>query len=216
MAWVKTEFELIINNAQCCAADLAYKGLKEEMFTKPNRFTTYKNVRYILALVNILKKYYNTVYDIPAQYGVTFEVYPTDLSYDSLGFLNTWVNYRNLAAGLSNGWRLPTKEELSVIQTNYSTIGGFTFGAAYWALDSNPANSTQAYMLTLNTNNGTYSTKTVGGTTKRARAVRTINPPYNFTTCLTADEIDDIVQQTLELCDQCGCNSKYDIITKDI
>jgi hypothetical protein len=219
MAWVKTEFETIINNAQCCAADLAYKGLKEEMFTKPNRFTTYKNVRYILALVNILKKYYNTVYDIPAQYNVTFEVYPTDLFYDSGTVTNnSWTNYTNDAFSIGDGWRLPTAEELVVIQTMYSTIGGFSASPTsyYYGLDSNPLNNSQAYVINMLTGLSTYLNKTPGGAGRRARAVRTINPPYNFTTCLTEDEMTDIIQQTLELCDQCGCNSKYDIITKDI
>jgi hypothetical protein len=216
MAWVKTEFETIINNAQCCAADLAYKGLKEEMFTKPNRFTTYKNVRYILALVNILKKYYNTVYNIPAEYNVTFEVYPSDLTYDSaFGTGNSWSNKFNQAVALGDGWRLPTTEELTIMQTIYSTIGGFSSGS-YWTVDTNPADTTEAYAINMFTGTGSYLTKSPGALGRRGRAVRTINPPYNFTTCLTEDEMVDIIQQTLELCDQCGCNSRYDIITKDI
>ena len=166
--------------------------------------------------INILKKYYNTVYNIPAEYGVTFEVYPTDLTYDSgLGTGNSWATNFNNAAALGDGWRLPTTEELTIMQPIYSTIGGFSSGV-YWTIDTNPADNSEANTINMLTGATSYVTKSPGALGRRGRAVRTINPPYNFTTCLTADEIEDIIQQTLELCDQCGCNSKYDIITKDI
>lgn len=51
-----------ILKAQCCAADLGYKVLVEQMYLKPNAFKNFKNVRYIQALINILIRYRNVIY----------------------------------------------------------------------------------------------------------------------------------------------------------
>ena len=199
------DFETVIYNAKCCAADLAYKGLKEEMFTKPSRFTTYKNVRYIMSLVNILNKHYASVYNIPATYGVTFEVYPTNLS------SATYDNAVLACISLGDSWRLPTLDELTQIYVNQSSIVGLTSND-YWSTTlSATANSYQ----TLNPITGA-SSFALDTLVKFVRPVRSLGPPYDLDSCLTNDKIEDIIQETLELCDQCGCNSKSDIITKDI
>ncbi len=54
----------IIVKAQCCSADMAFKALKEEMFIKPDRVTSFKNVRYIQSLIGILSRYQDTVYNL--------------------------------------------------------------------------------------------------------------------------------------------------------
>lgn len=209
MARSISDFETVIYNAKCCAADLAYKGLKEEMFTKPSRFTTYKNVRYIMSLVNILNKHYASVYDIPATYGVTFEV--------AFGDLENPETYSNaFSAALlyqENGgsWRLPTLEELIEIYKNNSIIDGLTSND-YWSTNLSGAASTHQV---LNPITGLPSSA-LDSTPLFVRPVRSLGPPYDLDSCLTNDEIEDIIQETLELCDQCGCNSRYDIITKDI
>lgn len=64
MARTQEEFLNVILRAQCCAADMAYKGLKEEMFLRPGRNTFYKNVKYIQALIGILNRYYDVVYNL--------------------------------------------------------------------------------------------------------------------------------------------------------
>jgi hypothetical protein len=64
MARTQEEFLNIILRAQCCVADLAYKGLKEEMFLKPDRGSNYKKVRYMQALIGILNRYYDVVYNL--------------------------------------------------------------------------------------------------------------------------------------------------------
>jgi hypothetical protein len=207
MARSIVDFETVIYNAKCCAADLAYKGLKEEMFTKPSRFTTYKNVRYIMSLVNILNKHYASVYDIPATYGVTFEVYPTDLS------VSTHTNAVLACIGLGGNWRLPTIAELTQMYVNQSSIPGLTSND-YWSSDLGP-NANTFYVQNPITGVITYFTD-VRLNQKYVRPVRSLGPPYDLDSCLTNDEIEDIIQETLELCDQCGCNSRYDIITKDI
>jgi hypothetical protein len=209
MARSIVDFETVIYNAKCCAADLAYKGLKEEMFTKPGRFTTYKNVRYIMSLVNILNKHYASVYDIPATYGVTFEVAPYDLE-NPLDYSSAETEC--IIYEYNGGyWRLPTLEELIEIYNNQAFIDGLTSNN-YWSTDlSGTASSHQV----LNPITGIASSA-LDVSTLYVRPVRSLGPPYDLDSCLTNDEIEDIIQETLELCDQCGCNSKYDIITKDI
>ena len=64
MARTQEEFLNIILRAQCCVADLAYKGLKEEMFLKPDRGSNYKKVRYMQALIGILNRYYDVKYNL--------------------------------------------------------------------------------------------------------------------------------------------------------
>jgi len=206
MARSIVDFETVIYNAKCCAADLAYKGLKEEMFTKPGRFTTYKNVRYIMSLVNILNKHYASVYDIPATYGVTFEVYTTHMS------PATYPNALIACANLGDGWRLPTVDELLSIYANQSSISGLS-STDYWSSDLGPNANTH---YTVNPITGVTSYFVDSLNTKSIQPVRSLGPPYDLDSCLTNDEIEDIIQETLELCDQCGCNSKYDVITKDI
>lgn len=210
MARSIVDFETVIYNAKCCAADLAYKGLKEEMFTKPSRFTTYKNVRYIMSLVNILNKHYASVYDIPATYGVTFEVYSADLSVSTHTDAILACSILDYDGG---NWRLPTIAELTEMYINQSFISGLV-SADYWSSDAAPVL------------NNFYTEDPITGIIsfypdvllfqKNVRPVRSLGPPYDLDSCLTNDEIEDIIQETLELCDQCGCNSKYDIITKDI
>lgn len=209
MARSIVDFETVIYNAKCCAADLAYKGLKEEMFTKPGRFTTYKNVRYIMSLVNILNKHYASVYDIPPTYGVTFEVAPYDLE-NPLDYSSAETEC--IIYEYNGGyWRLPTLEELIEIYNNQASIDGLTSNN-YWSTDlSGTASSHQV----LNPITGIASSA-LDVSTLYVRPVRSLGPPYDLDSCLTNDEIEDIIQETLELCDQCGCNSKYDIITKDI
>ena len=207
MARSTAEFEKIIFNAKCCAADLAYKGLKEEMFTKPNRFTTYKNVRYIMSLVNILNRHYAYVYDIPPTYGLTFEVYPSDLSssdYSTAEAACQALNYNG------SGWRLPSLAEMIEIYNNQASISGLK-DAFYWTTDVSGSSN----HVVINPTTGVQSTLS-DDSAALSRPVRDIAGPYDLDSCLTNDEIEDIIQETLELCDQCGCNSKYDIITKDI
>lgn len=62
MARTQEDFLNVILRAQCCAADLAYKGLKEEMFLRPDRNSTYKKVRFIQSLIGILNRYYDVTY----------------------------------------------------------------------------------------------------------------------------------------------------------
>jgi hypothetical protein len=62
MARTQSNFLNIILKAQCCAADMAYKALKQEMFLKADAVPAFKNVRYIQALIAILNRYYDTVY----------------------------------------------------------------------------------------------------------------------------------------------------------
>lgn len=208
MARSIVDFETVIFNAKCCAADLAYKGLKEEMFTKPSRFTTYKNVRYIMSLVNILNRHYASVYDVPATYGVTFEVYPLDLASDKYATVKAAAQALTYNGGF---WRLPTKAEMLEIYNNQSSITGLT-NNYYWTTDV----ATTTSHIAVNPITGGQATYDDTLDPTVARPVRSLGPPYNLDSCLTNDEIEDIIQETLELCDQCGCNSKSDIITKDI
>lgn len=62
MARGQENFLDLIVKAQCCAADMAYKALKQEMFLKPDRVVAFKNVRFIQALLGIMNRYYDTVY----------------------------------------------------------------------------------------------------------------------------------------------------------
>jgi hypothetical protein len=62
MARGQQNFLDLIVKAQCCAADMAYKALKQEMFLKADRVIAFKNVRYIQALLGIMNRYYDTVY----------------------------------------------------------------------------------------------------------------------------------------------------------
>lgn len=62
MARTQSNFLNIVLKAQCCAADMAYKALKQEMFLKADAIPAFKNVRYIQALISILNRYYDTVY----------------------------------------------------------------------------------------------------------------------------------------------------------
>ena len=207
MARSIVDFETVIYNAKCCAADLAYKGLKEEMFTKPGRFTTYKNVRYIMSLVNILNKHYASLYDIPPTYGVTFEVYSADSPSSDFSTAEAAAAALTYDGG---GWRLPSLTEMLLIYLNHTSISGLK-DDFYWTTDvsggSNHViiNPTTGIQSVLNDDSNALS-----------RPVRSISGPYDLDSCLTNDEIEDIIQETLELCDQCGCNSKLDIITKDI
>jgi len=62
MARTQENFLDVIVRAQCCAADMAYKALKQEMFLKSDAVKAFKNVRYIQALLHVLNRYYETVY----------------------------------------------------------------------------------------------------------------------------------------------------------
>ena len=62
MARGQENFLNLIIKAQCCAADMAYKALKQEMFLKPDRVVAFKNVRYMQALLSIMNRYYDTYY----------------------------------------------------------------------------------------------------------------------------------------------------------
>lgn len=64
MARTAENFLDIIMRAQCCAADMAYKALKQEMYLKPDRFISFNNVRYVQVLLRILNRYYDTVYTL--------------------------------------------------------------------------------------------------------------------------------------------------------
>ena len=55
-----------------------------------------------------------------------FEVYPTDLEE------MTWDQAKAACANLSNGWRLPTKDELNLIYENKDRVGGFA-DDYYWS-----------------------------------------------------------------------------------
>jgi hypothetical protein len=208
MARSIVDFETVIYNAKCCAADLAYKGLKEEMFTKPSRFTTYKNVRYIMSLVNILNKHYASVYDVSPTYGATFEVYPTDVTSGDYAFAILTTSLLTLNGG---GWRLPTVAEMLEIYNNQDAISGL-INDFYWT--ANPGTVAFSYIC-VNPITGAQS-ELNDKNILRSRPVKNLPSPYNLPSCLTNKEIEDIIQETLELCDQCGCNSKYDVITKDI
>ncbi len=53
----------------------------------------------------------------------------------------TWVEATNACAALGDGWRLPTIEELGVMQTNKDKIGGFV-NSLYWSsTEVAPANA---------------------------------------------------------------------------
>jgi hypothetical protein len=62
MARSQENFLNVIAKAQCCAADMAWKALKQEMFLKADRVTAFKNVRVINYLVKLLNRYYTSVY----------------------------------------------------------------------------------------------------------------------------------------------------------
>lgn len=64
MARTAENFLDVILRTQCCAADMAYKALKQEMFLKPDRVIAFNNVRYIQVLLRILNRYYDTVYSL--------------------------------------------------------------------------------------------------------------------------------------------------------
>jgi len=59
-----TELHNEILKAQCCVADLGYKALKQQMYLKPDHVTTFKNVKYVQALIRILTRYYDVIYSI--------------------------------------------------------------------------------------------------------------------------------------------------------
>jgi hypothetical protein len=62
MAVSQEYFYNIIAKAQCCAADMAWKALKQEMFLKADIVISFKNVKYVMALIAILNRYYTSVY----------------------------------------------------------------------------------------------------------------------------------------------------------
>jgi hypothetical protein len=62
MARTQENFLEVIVKAQCCAADMAYKALKQEMFLKSDSVRAFKNVRFIQSLLFILNRYYDTFY----------------------------------------------------------------------------------------------------------------------------------------------------------
>lgn len=62
MARSQENFYNVIAKAQCCAADMAWKALKQEMFLKADRVSTFKSVRLINALIDLLNRYYTAVY----------------------------------------------------------------------------------------------------------------------------------------------------------
>lgn len=62
MARTQSNFLNLILKAQCCAADMAYKALKQEMYLKADAVPAFKKVRYIQSLITILNRYYDTVY----------------------------------------------------------------------------------------------------------------------------------------------------------
>ncbi len=59
-----TELHNEILKAQCCVADLGYKALKQQMYLKPDHVTTFKNVKYVQALIGIITRYYNVIYSL--------------------------------------------------------------------------------------------------------------------------------------------------------
>lgn len=63
-----------------------------------------------------------------------FEVYPEDLG------KYTWNYAKIVCAELGDGWRLPTREELSLMYLNKNEIGGFA--AAYYWSSSEGSNTT--------------------------------------------------------------------------
>jgi len=70
-----------------------------------------------------------------------FEVYPTDLEE------MTWDQAKAACANLSNGWRLPTKDELNLIYENKDRVGGFA-NNYYWSSTEN--NSSYAWLQSFN------------------------------------------------------------------
>ena len=62
MARTQENFLDVIMRAQCCAADMAYKALKQEMYLKADSVQAFKNVRFVQALLYILNRYYDTYY----------------------------------------------------------------------------------------------------------------------------------------------------------
>lgn len=76
MARTQENFLNVMSKAQCCAADMAWKALKQEMFLKPDRIVAFKNVRVINYLVKLLNRYYTSVYvdlEIPCLTAVQIE-----------------------------------------------------------------------------------------------------------------------------------------------
>ena len=79
-----------------------------------------------------------------------FEVYPTDLEE------MTWDQAKAACANLSNGWRLPTKDELNLIYENKDRVGGFAFNY-YWSSTEN--NYYDAWLQYFNNGNQSYDGK---------------------------------------------------------
>lgn len=57
---------------------------------------------------------------------ISLQVYPTDL-----GKMN-WETAMKACANLNDGWRLPTKEELTLLYNNSGILGGFA-NINYWS-----------------------------------------------------------------------------------
>jgi hypothetical protein len=53
-----------ILKAQCCVADLGYKALKDQMYLKADYVSTFKDVKYVHSLINILIRHYNVIYSL--------------------------------------------------------------------------------------------------------------------------------------------------------
>jgi len=91
-----------------------------------------------------------------------FEVYPTDLEE------MTWDQAKAACANLSNGWRLPTKDELNLIYENKDRVGGFA-NNYYWS--STEYNNNSAWKQNFDNGLQNYSGKSL---TYDVRAVRAI------------------------------------------
>jgi hypothetical protein len=92
-----------------------------------------------------------------------FEVYPEDLG------KYTWNYAKIVCAELGDGWRLPTREELSLMYLNKNEIGGFA-AAYYWS--SSESTSSLAWNQFFNYGNQYHSNKNY---TYYVRAVRSLS-----------------------------------------
>lgn len=61
MALTVTLNSAFFQNINCCIAEMAYKALTQDMFLKPDRFKTFKTVKYLQGLYTTLFRYYNNV-----------------------------------------------------------------------------------------------------------------------------------------------------------
>jgi hypothetical protein len=86
----------------------------------------------------------------------------------------TWLDAKKACASLGKGWRLPTKDELSLLYTNKDKIGGFV-NAWYWSSTEHYISGTAWLVGFSNEIKFDYKDKMGFYNGVRVRAVRTVN-----------------------------------------